>query len=81
LPLRNARERVSGDSFTTGAFVVSEVTGTWQMASEVAGTATLNQGGRAQVNSVSCATAGHCSAGGVYTDNSQHWQAFLVTES
>jgi hypothetical protein len=63
------------------AFVVSEVNGTWHTAIEVPGTATLNKGWHAQVNSVSCGAAGNCSAGGVYTDNSQHWQAFVVSES
>jgi hypothetical protein len=47
----------------------------------VPGTAALNKGGYAQVNSVSCGAAGNCSAGGVYTDNSEHYQAFVVSES
>jgi len=63
------------------AFVVSEVNGTWHTALEVPGTATLNQGGNAFVQSVSCASAGNCSAGGGYTDSSGHRQAFVVTES
>jgi hypothetical protein len=57
------------------------VNGTWHTAIEVPGTATLNKGWHAQVNSVSCGAAGNCSAGGVYMDNSQHWQAFVVSES
>jgi ascorbate-specific PTS system EIIC-type component UlaA len=63
------------------AFVVSEVNGTWHTAREVPGTATLNQGGNAFVQSVSCASAGNCSAGGGYTDSSGHRQAFVVGES
>ncbi len=63
------------------AFVASQVNGTWQTAIEVPGTATLNKGGYAHVNSVSCGAAGNCSAGGVYTDSSQRWQAFVVSES
>jgi hypothetical protein len=63
------------------AFVVSEVNGTWHTALEVPGTATLNQGGNAFVQSVSCASAGNCSAGGGYTDSSGHRQAFVVKES
>ena len=63
------------------AFVVSEVNGTWHTAREVPGTATLNQGGNAAVQSVSCASAGNCSAGGGYTDSSGHRQAFVVRES
>jgi hypothetical protein len=38
--------------------------GTWGTAQEVPGTAALNIGGAAQVNSVSCGSAGNCSAGG-----------------
>ena len=62
------------------AFVVSEVNGTWHTALEVPGTATLNQGGNAFIQSVSCASAGNCSAGGGYTDSSGHRQAFVVRE-
>src|SRR5215467_730872 len=42
--------------------------GTWGSAQEVA--AVLNTGGFAEVNSVSCASAGNCSAGGFYTSSS-----------
>jgi hypothetical protein len=35
----------------------------------------------AQVNSVSCAAPGDCSAGGSYQDSSGHLQAFVVTET
>ena len=63
------------------AFVVSEVSGTWRTAIEVPGTAALDKGWDAQVNSVSCASAGNCSAGGFYPDNSQHSHAFVVSES
>jgi hypothetical protein len=63
------------------AFVVSEVNGTWRTAIEVPGTAALNQGGNAFVQSVSCASARNCSAGGGYTDSSGHRQAFLLSES
>src|SRR6266851_5234357 len=63
------------------AFVVSEVNGTWHTAREVPGTAALNTGGNAFVQSVSCTSAGNCSAGGGYTGSSGHRQAFVVTES
>ena len=63
------------------AFVVSEVNGTWHTAIEVPGTASLNQGGDARVVSASCASAGNCVAGGFYSDISDHWQAFVVSES
>src|SRR5690349_914852 len=62
------------------AFVASEVNGTWHPAREVAGI--LNQGGAAQVSSVSCASAGNCAAGGFYTDGtiSDIGQAFVASE-
>ncbi|HET7246179.1 MAG TPA: hypothetical protein VFJ07_15210 [Streptosporangiaceae bacterium] len=63
------------------AFVVNETNGTWRTAQEVPGTAALNKGGVARVWSVSCASAGHCSAGGIYTDSAGHQQAFVVTET
>jgi hypothetical protein len=63
------------------AFVVNEVNGTWDKAKEVPGTATLNQGGQTQVLSVSCAPAGNCSAGGLYTDSSGQLQAFVVSQA
>ena len=49
--------------------------GTWGKADEVPGIATLNTYGDAQIESVSCASAGNCSAGGNYTDSSGHSQA------
>jgi hypothetical protein len=69
------------DSFgASQAFVVSEVNGTWGTAIEVPGTATLNAGGNAEVNSVSCPSAGTCTAGGTYADSSGKTQAFVVRE-
>jgi len=62
------------------AFVVSQVNGTWHTAIEVPGTAALNQGGDAEIFSVSCGAAGNCSAGGVYADSSGHTQAFVASQ-
>jgi len=62
------------------AFVVSQVNGRWGTAKEVPGTAALNTGGNAQIDSVSCAKAGDCSAGGFYTDSSSHGQGFVVSQ-
>jgi hypothetical protein len=62
------------------AFVANEVSGTWRAAIEVPGTATLNAGKDAYATSVSCASAGNCSAAGTYTDSSGHMQAFVVNE-
>jgi len=63
------------------AFVAGEVNGVWGTAKEVPGTAALNVGGNAGVNSVSCAAAGVCSAGGYYTDSANHQQAFVAGET
>jgi hypothetical protein len=64
----------------TQVYAVTEVSGTWHKATAIPGVASLNTGGFAAVASVSCASAGNCSAGGTYTDGSQHMQAFIVNE-
>ena len=66
-------------SYHVQAFVVSETGGRWGTAVEVPGTGTLNKGGIAEITSVSCPTAGNCSAGGEYEDASHHFQAFVVS--
>ncbi len=58
--------------------MVGQVNGAWRTAIEVPGTAALNRGGSAGIASVSCASAGNCSAGGFYKDSSGHAQAFVV---
>ena len=63
------------------AFVANEVNGTWEKAQEVPGTATLNALGVAGLSSVSCTSAGNCSAGGFYKDAAGQFQAFVVTET
>ena len=63
------------------AFVVNEVSGIWRTAEEVPGSAALNTGGDAAVQSVSCAPAGNCSAEGQYFDSSRHLQVFVVNKS
>jgi Bacterial Ig-like domain (group 3) len=63
------------------AFVATEKKGTWRNAREVAGT--LNSGGHAQVNSVSCGSAGNCVAVGQYfgyVNQVASTEAFEVTE-
>jgi hypothetical protein len=65
----------------TQVFVVSQVNGAWGTAIEVPGTAALNRGVDAQLSSVSCGSAGNCSAGGFYTDSSVHSQAFVVSQA
>ena len=62
------------------AFVASERNGRWGKAIEVPGTRALNAGGNAEFDSVWCASAGNCSAGGDYRDGSGHFQAFVASE-
>ena len=62
------------------AYVVDEANGTWGTAQEVPGIAALDQGGIASVSSVSCASAGNCSAGGDYELPSGIRQVFVVDE-
>ena len=76
----------AGGSYQDGhghrqVFVVAQANGIWGTAKEVPGTARLNAGGYATVNSVSCATAGNCSAAGYYADGAGHRQAFVVTQA
>jgi hypothetical protein len=50
-------------------FVAVEQNDQWGTAIEVPGLAALNTGGNAEVNSVSCGSAGSCVAGGYYTSS------------
>jgi hypothetical protein len=63
------------------AFVVREIKGRWGSAEQVPGTAALNVGGGAEVLSVSCPSAGNCSAGGSYNDGKERTQAFVVSQA
>src|SRR5215472_4876181 len=67
-------------SVRSQAVAVSQVNGRWGKAEEAPGTATLNAGGNAVIYSVSCGSAGNCSAGGSYTDSSSRTQAFVVSQ-
>lgn len=64
------------------AFVVSARNGRWGDAEEVPGSAALNTGGEglARADSVSCWSAGSCSAVGDYTDGNDNQQVFVVSE-
>ena len=61
------------------AFLVTETHGIWGTARAVRGLAALNTGGDAGIDSLSCGSAGSCSAGGSYTGPAGV-QAFVVTE-
>jgi hypothetical protein len=65
----------------TQAFVATASNGTWGTATQVPGTATLNQGGFAITYAISCPAAGHCTAGGLYTDSSGNQQAFVASQN
>src|SRR5215831_11423930 len=54
--------------------------GSWGRAIGVPGLGALNKGGFAGVNSVSCASAGSCGAGGLYRDGHGHGQGFVAVE-
>jgi hypothetical protein len=62
------------------AFVVNEVNGKWRDAQQVPGTGTLNAGGYAAVDRISCRSAGNCSAGGDYKNGSGTGLTFVVNE-
>ncbi|HEX6933266.1 MAG TPA: hypothetical protein VF162_14065 [Streptosporangiaceae bacterium] len=62
-------------------FVVSRSNGRWRQAIQVPGLAALNEGGDAEVISVSCASPASCAAVGFYTDGSGHQQGFVVSRS
>src|SRR5260221_10401681 len=55
-------------------------TGGWGRAMEVPGSGALNKGGAVDLNSVSCASAGNCAAGGFYTRGSRNGQGFVLGE-
>jgi hypothetical protein len=62
------------------AFIIREVKGTWQKAIRVPGTFGPSKY-FAQLDAVSCASAGNCSALGSYTDNSKDYQVFVVNKA
>src|SRR5262249_57192358 len=60
------------------AFVVNRIKGTWQTAIKVPGTFGPNKY-YSRLDTVSCASAGNCSAGGFYVDSNGN-QAIVVEE-
>jgi hypothetical protein len=64
------------------AFIVVGRNGTWSTGTKVPGMATLTGTGQSGVNTVSCTSAGNCTAGGWYTRGAPFDQyAFVVTET
>ena len=63
-------------------FVAVEKDGRWGQAIKVPGLGPLNTGaGVAESDSVSCAPAGTCAAGGSYTDRRGNIQGFAVSQA
>ncbi len=63
-------------------YVENEVGGRWQSAEEIPGLDALNVGDQVgDILEISCTGSGDCSAGGVFTDTNNDYQAFVVTES
>jgi len=58
----------------------AQAAGTWHTATAVPGLATLTGGNPSNFGSISCASAGNCSAGGGYTDPHGDQQAFVVDQ-
>lgn len=70
-----------GSTSDEQAFVVTQTNGTWGKAEKVPGTGGLNAGDTAGVFSVSCASPGNCSAGGIYLSAAGKFEAFVVTQA
>jgi hypothetical protein len=61
-------------------FVATERNGRWGKATEVPGLGALSTAGDSGVGSLSCVSAGNCTASGSYTPSRHHTQGFVVTE-
>ncbi len=70
----------SYDGFGSGAWVVRENNGVWAKQTPVPGLGALNKGSSLGVNSVSCASAGNCVAGGYYQETGSRYalQGFVT---
>jgi len=60
--------------------VATKRNGAWGKAAGLPGLAALNKGGDAEVNSVACASAGNCVAGGYYSGKGGRAQGFVAVE-
>ena len=67
-------------SHHTQVFVASELAGSWRAATVLPGITTLNDGGSADAQSISCASPGNCALGGQYRDHAGNFQAFVAAE-
>jgi hypothetical protein len=60
--------------------VADERDGRWGKATGVPGLAALNKGEEAEVDVVSCGSAGNCAVAGDYTDSDSYSQGFVADE-
>jgi hypothetical protein len=65
----------------TPSFVVDETNGKWGKVQEIPGFAKLNLGGESELRSLSCGSAGSCSAVGQYQQKSGVPRAYIASES
>jgi hypothetical protein len=77
---------VAGGSYEDGshhtqAFVVTAKGGAWTVAQQLPGLVALNKGGYSSLSAVSCASAGNCTGGGLYTDRKGAQQAFVISQA
>ena len=59
-------------------FVTTEDNGTWDTPIPLPGLTALNNGGSAEVTSLSCPSPGRCTAAGTYTDSPGHRHGFVT---
>lgn len=65
----------------TEAFVVGAPKGTWGDPQEVPGFTALNAGNYGELDTMSCASADNCTAGGYYLGASDEYQSFVAVEA
>src|SRR5437763_6033230 len=68
-------------SVSQQGLLLTETAGTWATGVEASPPANAGSNPAVHANSVSRGAAGHCSAGGHYTDNALHGQGLLLTET
>jgi hypothetical protein len=69
------------DNKQVQAFAATEANGRWSPAAEVPGIAALNRGGLAQLDSLDCPAAGHCTAAGSYAPQAGPAALFVINEA
>jgi hypothetical protein len=71
----------NGGSVHFKLFLITEHDGTWGKAATMPGISSHNKGTSTQVYTLSCSSAGNCSAGGYYENAAFREFAFVITES